>query len=88
MDDFPTLNPPERLLCGPGPSNIDPRVLEAMQRPMLGHLDPDFHKILEDLVELLKAAYRRDDGLTIALSASGTSGMEAGLARWASRATR
>ena len=81
MSDLPApLNPPERLLCGPGPSNIDPRVLEAMQRPMLGHLDPDFHKILEDLVELLKAAYRRDDGLTIALSASGTSGMEAGLA--------
>jgi len=81
MSDLPApLNPPERLLCGPGPSNIDPRVLEAMQRPMLGHLDPDFHKILEDLIELLKAAYRRSDGLTIALSASGTSGMEAGLA--------
>src|SRR3954469_23594518 len=81
MSDLPApLNPPERLLCGPGPSNIDPRVLEAMQRPMLGHLDPDFHKILEDLMELLKAAYRRSDGFTIALSASGTSGMEAGLA--------
>ncbi|MDX6550645.1 MAG: alanine-glyoxylate transaminase / serine-glyoxylate transaminase / serine-pyruvate transaminase [Gaiellales bacterium] len=74
------LNPPDRLLCGPGPSNVDPRVLEAMQLPMLGHLDPEFHRILEDLVELLKAVYRRSDGLTIALSASGTSGMEAGLA--------
>jgi alanine-glyoxylate transaminase/serine-glyoxylate transaminase/serine-pyruvate transaminase len=51
-----------------------------MQKPMLGHLDPDFHRILEDLVELLQLAYRRSDGLTIALSASGTSGMEAGLA--------
>jgi alanine-glyoxylate transaminase / serine-glyoxylate transaminase / serine-pyruvate transaminase len=74
------LNPPERLLCGPGPSNVDPRVLKAMQLPMLGHLDPEFHRILENLIELLKATYRRDDGLTIALSASGTSGMEAGLA--------
>jgi alanine-glyoxylate transaminase / serine-glyoxylate transaminase / serine-pyruvate transaminase len=74
------LNPPQRLLCGPGPSNVDPRVLEAMQLPMLGHLDPEFHRILEDLVELLKAVYRRSDGLTIALSASGTSGMEAGMA--------
>ena len=74
------LNPPARLLCGPGPSNVDPRVLDAMQLPMLGHLDPEFHRILEDLVELLKAVYRRSDGLTIALSASGTSGMEAGLA--------
>jgi len=81
MDDLlAPLNPPERLLCGPGPSNIDPRVLEAMQRPMLGHLDPDFHRILENLVELLKAVYRRSDGFTIALSASGTSGMEAGMA--------
>ena len=73
------LSPPDRLLCGPGPSNVDPRVLEALQRPMLGHLDPDFHQILDDLVALLKELYRRDDGLTIALSASGTSGMEAGL---------
>jgi alanine-glyoxylate transaminase / serine-glyoxylate transaminase / serine-pyruvate transaminase len=81
MTDLPArLNPPDRLLCGPGPSNVDPRVLEAMQLPMLGHLDPEFHRILENLVELLKAAYRRSDGLTIALSASGTSGMEAGLA--------
>ena len=59
-----------------------------MQLPMLGHLDPDFHRILDELVELLEELYRRDDGLTIALSASGTSGMEAGLARAAaSRAT-
>src|SRR5947209_5515829 len=81
MNDLPQpLNPPDRLLCGPGPSNIDPRVLQAMQLPMLGHLDPEWHRILEDLVELLQLAYRRSDGLTIALSASGTSGMEAGLA--------
>jgi len=74
------LTPPDRLLCGPGPSNVHPRVLEAMQQPMLGHLDPEFHRILERLVDLLQRAYRRSDGLTIALSASGTSGMEAGLA--------
>jgi alanine-glyoxylate transaminase/serine-glyoxylate transaminase/serine-pyruvate transaminase len=79
-DSLVPLNPPERLLCGPGPSNVDPRVLKAMQLPMLGHLDPEFHRILENLIELLKATYRRNDGLTIALSASGTSGMEAGLA--------
>src|SRR3954451_3197148 len=79
------LNPPERLLCGAGPSNPDPRVVEALQRPMLGDLDPDFHTILDRLVGLLKAVYRRDDGLTIALSASGTSGMEAGLQALAER---
>jgi alanine-glyoxylate transaminase / serine-glyoxylate transaminase / serine-pyruvate transaminase len=80
MTDYPRLNPPARLLCGPGPSNIHPQVLEAMQQPMLGHLDPEFHRILEQLSALLAEVYRRDDGLTIALSASGTSGMEAGIA--------
>jgi alanine-glyoxylate transaminase/serine-glyoxylate transaminase/serine-pyruvate transaminase len=80
MTHLPRLDPPKRLLCGPGPSNVHPRVLEAMQLPMLGHLDPDFHRILEELVLLLQDVYRRDDGLTVALSASGTSGMEAGIA--------
>jgi len=51
-----------------------------MQKPLLGHLDPDFWEILSELVELLKAVYRRNDGLTLCLSASGTSGMEAGIA--------
>ncbi len=75
-----SLDPGTRLLCGPGPSNVHPRVLEAMQKPMLGHLDPDFWDILADLVELLKGVFRRGGGLTIALSASGSSGMEAGIA--------
>jgi alanine-glyoxylate transaminase/serine-glyoxylate transaminase/serine-pyruvate transaminase len=70
-----------RLLCGPGPTNVDPVVLEAMQAPMLGHLDPDFHEILLEVVELLRAVYRAgDDGLVLAVSATGTSGMEAGIA--------
>lgn len=77
--NLPPLNPPTRLLCGPGPSNVHPRVIAAMQKPMLGHLDPDFHELLDTLVAALKRLYRRDDGLTIALSASGMSGMEAGI---------
>jgi alanine-glyoxylate transaminase/serine-glyoxylate transaminase/serine-pyruvate transaminase len=79
MTDLSPLNPSERLLCGPGPSNIHPRVLAAMRKPMVGHLDPAFHAMLESIVELLAAVYRRDDGMSIALSASGTSGMEAGI---------
>ena len=76
---LPVLRPGERLLCGPGPSNVHPTVLEAMQLPMNGHLDPDFWDILVDLVEGLRAIWRRgDQGLTIALSSSGTSAMEAG----------
>jgi alanine-glyoxylate transaminase/serine-glyoxylate transaminase/serine-pyruvate transaminase len=80
VPEIPALEPGERLLAGPGPSNVHPRVREAMQKPMLGHLDPDFWDILVDLVEALKAVYRRNDGLSLALSASGTSGMEAGIA--------
>ena len=58
---------------------MHPTVLEAMQLPMNGHLDPDFWDILVDLVEGLRAIWRRgDQGLTIALSSSGTSAMEAG----------
>ncbi|HET9311749.1 MAG TPA: aminotransferase class V-fold PLP-dependent enzyme [Actinomycetota bacterium] len=74
-----TISPGDRLLCGPGPSNVHPKVLEAMQLPMNGHLDPDFWDILADLVTGLRAIWRRHEGgLTIALSSSGTSAMEAG----------
>jgi len=76
---IPALDPGERLLCGPGPSNVHPKVLESMQLPMNGHLDPDFWDILVDLVTGMRALWRRPEGgLTIALSSSGTSAMEAG----------
>lgn len=75
----PPLDPPSRLLCGPGPSTVDPRVLAAMQRPMLGHLDPDFHDLLDEVVRMLGLTYRAGDGLVLPLSATGTSGMEAGI---------
>lgn len=77
---MPPLQPGERLLCGPGPSNVHPRVLDAMRLPLNGHLDPDFWDLLLHLVEGLKALWRRPDGLSLSFSASGTSGMEAGLA--------
>ena len=80
MDDaLPQLRPPERLLCGPGPTNVDPAVLEAMTRPMLGHLDPKMHEILLDVVELLRRVYRMPDGLVLPLHCTGTAGMEAGI---------
>ena len=76
----PTLNPPERLLCGPGPSNVSPAALAAMQRPMLGHLDPDLHEILLEIVQMMRSVYQASEGLVLPLQATGTSGMEAGLA--------
>lgn len=80
MTTITALNPPRRLLCGPGPSNVSPATLAAMQQPMLGHLDPDLHEILLDVVALLRAAYGASEGLVLPLQATGTSGMETGLA--------
>ena len=76
---IPALDPGERLLCGPGPSNVHPKVLEALQLPMNGHLDPDFWDVLADLVAGMRSLWLAGDGgLTISLSSSGNSAMEAG----------
>jgi len=82
MTDAPRtaeLDPPQRLLCGPGPTNVAPSVLAAMQKPMLGHLDPDMHEILLDVVAKLRRVYRAEAGLVLPLQATGSSGMEAGI---------
>lgn len=76
---FTPIQPPQRLLCGPGPANVHPSVLAAMQKPMLGHVDPDLHAILGEIAEMLAAGFQRSDGLTLALSGTGTMGIEAGI---------
>jgi len=73
------LAPPARLLCGPGPTNVEPAALAAMGKPMLGHLDPDFHAILDEVVTMLAEVYRARDGVVLPLQSTGTSGMEAGI---------
>src|SRR5919112_5194643 len=73
------LAPPARLLCGPGPTNVDPSALAAMGKPMLGHLDPAFHAILDEVVAMLAEVYRARDGIVLPLQSTGTSGMEAGI---------
>jgi alanine-glyoxylate transaminase / serine-glyoxylate transaminase / serine-pyruvate transaminase len=78
--DLPVLDPPERLLCGPGPTNVEPSVLAAMGRPMLGHLDPHLHEILLEVVAMLRQAYRMPDGLVLPLHCTGMAGMETGIA--------
>jgi alanine-glyoxylate transaminase/serine-glyoxylate transaminase/serine-pyruvate transaminase len=78
--DLPLLDPPERLLCGPGPTNVEPSVLAAMGRPMLGHLDPDLHEILLEVVSMLRRVYRMQDGLVLPLHCTGMAGMETGIA--------
>ena len=68
---------PERLLLGPGPSNAHPRVLEAMSQPLLGHLDPAFLEILEDVKARLRRLFGTENEMTLPLSATGSAGMEA-----------
>jgi alanine-glyoxylate transaminase / serine-glyoxylate transaminase / serine-pyruvate transaminase len=80
MSPAPPLTPPERLLTGPGPSNVEPSVLAAMQQPMLGHLDPTFHERMTELVEMLRGVYGVEgDDVALPLQATGMSGMETGM---------
>ena len=71
---------PPRILLGPGPSNAHPRVLQAMMSHMIGYLDPDFMLIMDEVSELLKRVFQTEESLTLAISGTGSAGMEAGLA--------
>jgi alanine-glyoxylate transaminase/serine-glyoxylate transaminase/serine-pyruvate transaminase len=62
---------------GPGPSNVHPRVLEALAKPVVGHLDPQFLAVLDEIQTLLRRVFRTENRLTVAVSGSGSSGMEA-----------
>ena len=77
--DLQPIDPPDRLLAGPGPSNVEPNVLAAMQKPMLGHLDPDLHDILLELIDFQRQVYKAKGGLVFPHQATGSSGMECGL---------
>lgn len=71
-----TFNPPPRTLMGPGPSDVSPRVLEALGRPTIGHLDPRFVEMMEEVKELLQYAFMTENALTMPVSAPGSAGME------------
>ena len=73
------LLPPARLLLGPGPSMVHPRVLKAMSTPLLGHLDPKFLEIMNEVQGLLRAVFQTQNPFTIAISGTGSAGMEAAL---------
>ena len=68
--------PPKRILMGPGPSNVHPRVLEAMARPTIGHLDPKFIDLMDEIKELLKYTFQTKNEVTFAVSGPGSVGME------------
>ena len=68
--------PPQRTLMGPGPSDIHPRVLQAMSRPTIGHLDPRFIDMMDEVKSMLQYAFRTKNALTMPVSAPGSAGME------------
>ncbi len=72
-----SFHPPVRTLMGPGPSDVNPRILEALSRPTIGHLDPAFVGLMNDVKRLLQFAFQTDSALTMPVSAPGSAGMEA-----------
>ncbi len=71
-----SFHPPVRTLMGPGPSDVHPRILEAMSRPTIGHLDPLFVGMMDEMKTLLQYAFRTNNELTLSVSAPGSAGME------------
>ncbi|HEY1353223.1 MAG TPA: alanine--glyoxylate aminotransferase family protein [Ktedonobacteraceae bacterium] len=71
------FNPPYRLLLGPGPCNVDPRVLRLAAAPQLGHIDPEFFTILEETAQMLREVFQTSNSMTLCVSGSGFSGAEA-----------
>ncbi len=73
------FTPPHRLLLGPGPSMVHPRVLRALSTPLLGHLDPAFLDVMNDIQTLLRVVFQTTNRFTIAVSGTGSAGMEASI---------
>ncbi len=71
-----SFHPPARTLMGPGPSDVNPRILEAMSRPTIGHLDPMFVAMMDEMKALLQYAFQTKNPLTLPVSAPGSAGME------------
>ena len=74
------FQPPQRILLGPGPSNVHPRVLKAMTLPVLGHLDPQFFQVMDEVCEMLREVFNTSNFMTLPLSSTGTGAMEAACA--------
>jgi alanine-glyoxylate transaminase/serine-glyoxylate transaminase/serine-pyruvate transaminase len=77
---FHDLNPSLRILLGPGPSMVHPRVLRSMATPLIGYMDPDFLAIMADVKELLQQTFQTENDLTLAVPGTGTAAMEAAIA--------
>jgi alanine-glyoxylate transaminase / serine-glyoxylate transaminase / serine-pyruvate transaminase len=78
--DLQSLDAPERILLGPGPSMAHPDVLKAMSQPLVGHLDPYFLKVMDQVQEMLRYVFQTRNPLTLAVSGTGTAAMETAVA--------
>ena len=74
-----SFQPPRRILMGPGPSDVSPRVLAALARPTIGHLDPEFQGLMEEIKGALQRLFNAPDHACVPLPAPGTAGMEAAI---------
>lgn len=77
MQSVPQLKPPQRILMGPGPSDTHPRILAALGAPTVGHLDPYFLQVMNEVQSMLKHLFQTTNELTLAISGTGSAGMEA-----------
>jgi alanine-glyoxylate transaminase/serine-glyoxylate transaminase/serine-pyruvate transaminase len=80
MKIYSVLNTPERILLGPGPSMVPPRVLHTLAHPLVGHLDPKFIELMKEIQELLRYVFRTENRMTLPVSGTGSAGMEAAVA--------
>ena len=83
-----SVQPPKRLLYGPGPSQVDSRVYKAMAKPIVGHLDPYFFKVFEESSKMLKVVFGTQNPMTFAVSGTGSAGMETAVANFVEPGTK
>src|SRR5688572_13337278 len=76
MDIPAAFQPPPRVLMGPGPSDVAPSVLRAMAAPLLGHLDPAFVQMMEEIKGMLRTVFQTRNQMTFPVSGTGSAGME------------
>jgi alanine-glyoxylate transaminase / serine-glyoxylate transaminase / serine-pyruvate transaminase len=79
---YAPLQPPTRYLFGPGPTQVDPRVYQALSKPIVGHLDPYFIQVMQDVQELVKSVYGAEKSSTLVISGTGSAGMEAAVSNF------
>src|SRR5580700_175190 len=83
-----SIHPPKRLLFGPGPSQVHPRVYEAMAQPVVGHLDAYFFEVSSNIQRMLRKVFGTRNELTFVISATGSGGMETAVSNFVQQGTK